>query len=189
MNRFKILVCAVFVSVGLLSGCSVMPVATDTEGPEITMSQVSRGEVVVFESTGGSVTVPAPDVCPGGTLLLGWVHQVDQFPVEVLISAADRSGIKWLRLNTADGVLSSPDPATVSITTRTVGGTEYSIAQRYYPDSDPRSAQLFTVKVEPRPGGNIASIEGGAMDFNDNQTYTFVIPLGTSEALCGQYEG
>ena len=188
MNRTYFFATATLFIGGLLTGCSVMPVASDTDGPNIRLTQISRGEVIVFDSTDGSVTVPAPDVCPSGTLLLGWVHQVDQFPVEVLISATDRSGVKWLRLNSADGILSSPDPATVSITTRSVGGTEYYIAQQYYPDTDPRSARFFKVRVEPRPGNSIASIEGGAMDFNDNQTYTFVIPMGTNEALCEEFE-
>ncbi len=169
---------------GALTSCETTPDPADTTGPTITLSQVSPGEVEVFESTDPEVVIDSPEPCSDGRLLIGTFRQVSGFPIDVLVTGADDSGVEWLRLNARKGVLSSADPPSVSVTTVTVSGVEVGRARADYSASDPRTARLFTVTVTPRPGETIVELEGGAADFNGNDVYTFTTQVGTNEALC-----
>jgi len=119
--------------------------------------------------------------------LVGTFWEISSFPVRIIISGADSSGIAWLRLSAAHGVLSAPDPATTSLSSITVGGTEYSVAQTYYPADDPRTPRVISVNVTPNPGSAVVDLEGGARDYSGNTQYTFVMHVGTNQGLCERF--
>ena len=185
MKRLSVTrVSAALFAIVVLPGCEVTPDPADDQGPQITMTSIVRGSTEVFESSDPEAVVYEAPVCPNGTAILGTVHDVPGFPIEVLISGADRSGVKWLRLSADGGVLSAPDPASVRVYTRTVAGNEISVAEVYYPDDEPETPRAFSVTVNPEPGSGIVKLEGGARDYNDNVQYTLLINVGTLEDLC-----
>jgi len=170
--------------IALLTACAVTPDDDDSINPEITISQMKRGSIVPILKTDGSDIFDSPDVCPDGQALVGWVWQVDSWPVELLVSASDRGGIEWLRVHTTRGEFSSPEPPSVVISR---SRPPIEAARAGYPASDPRSPRVFSVKVSPRPGETVVDIEGGASDTNGNDVYTVVMQVGTNEALCEMF--
>lgn len=171
----------------LLGGCSVTPDPGERTGPTVTMSEVRRGAVPVMASTDDEVPIQAPDPCPDGTLLIGSFWQVESFPIEILVSGSDSSGIEWLRVATDNGILSAQDPATVTISTVPASGVDYQVARADYPADDPRSPRLFRVTVSPRDGAAVVDLEAGAADFSGNTSYTWLTHTGDNDALCERF--
>lgn len=170
-----------------LSGCETMPVDGDVEHPLVTISQVDRGNVEVVMSTDDDFVIQGSALCDDGENLFGSIWEVDGFPIELLISAADPSGIDWLRIHTQTGEFTAPTDSSVRIGTRSVPGSDVRFARRDYPADDPRSPQVFSVTVDAPSDDVVVDIEGGASDPLGNDGYTLVIHFGTNQALCEQF--
>ena len=171
-------------SLMVISGCETMPVEGDSEHPTITISQVSRGEITPILSSADDHVFESPDLCPGNRQIIGTVWQVDGFPVELLVSAADPSGILWLRVNSEAGQFIAPPDSSVRVGSRSIAGTDISFARRDYPEDDPRSPAVYSVTLNPKAGESVVDIEGGASDMPGNDGYTLVLSIGTNQALC-----
>ncbi len=171
----------------VVAGCETMPVADDTEHPVITISQVERGDIRPIVSTGEEFVFDSPSVCADGEQLIGTVWEVEGFPIDLLVSAADPSGIEWLRVNSEAAEFSAPSESAVRVGARTVAGTEIRFARRDYPADDPRSPAVFSITVDAPSSDTVVDIEGGASDSLGNDGYTFVIQVGTIQALCDRF--
>jgi hypothetical protein len=178
--RQRILSCLIVVAVALLAGCETTPVDDDTEHPVITISEVTRGGIETLTSTDEDAVFRSPEPCPDGVQLVGTLWQVDGFPIELLVSASDPSGIEWLRVNSKAAEFSAPSDSAVRVGTRTVAGTEVRFARRDYPADDPRSPAVFSITVDAASDDAVVDIEGGASDSLGNDGYTFVIQAGTN---------
>lgn len=171
----------------LATACTVSPREGDPEGPTITISQMTRGDVTAILSTDPSMVFDAPDVCPSGIVIVGTAWQVDGWPVQLLVSASDRDGVRWLRVNSERGQLRNAEPATTEIRSLSVAGRDFSQSWGDYAGDAPTTPRLYSVSLEPKPGESVVDIEGGAEDFLGNDVYTLVLDIGTHEALCERF--
>lgn len=170
-----------------IAACTVTPREGDVEGPTISISQLSRGEVTPIFGTDPSRIYESPDPCPNGVTIVGTVWQIDRWPLQLLVSGADRDGVRWLRVNSERGRFRDPDPPTTDIRSRTVTGREFSVAWGDYAAETPTTPRVYTVWLEPEAGETVVDIEGGAADYLGNDVYTLVLDIGTHEALCQRF--
>ncbi len=171
----------------LVIGCTVSPREGDTDGPTITISRMTPGQVTPILSNDPSLVFDAPDPCPSGTVIIGTAWQIESWPVQLLVSASDRDGVRWLRIHSERGQLRDPEPASTLIRSRTVAGTELSVSWGDYAGGTPTTPRLYSVWLEPKTGEDVVDIEGGAEDFLGNDVYTLVLDIGTNQALCERF--
>lgn len=167
----------------VLSACRGVPEPENTEAPEINLSQVGRGVVEVFESTHPDVRATMPAVfCPGGRTLPRHAWEVAAFPIEVLVSASDPTGVEWLRLGSEGGILSAAQPSSV-ILGRGAGGEVYS-AEMTNPASERLTVRSFRVSLDLQPGAKLVLLEGEARDYGGKIHRAPAVSVGTLDALC-----
>ena len=169
------------------TACTVTPREGDVEGPTITISELSRGPVTPILSNDLSHVYASPDPCPNGVTIIGTAWQIDRWPLQLLVSGADRDGVRWLRVNSERGRFRDADPASTDIRSRSVGGRDFSVVRGDYAAETPTTPRLYTVWLEPKAGEDVVDIEGGAEDFLGNDVYTLVLDIGTHEALCRRF--
>ncbi len=183
-------------SVLVVVGCSPEP--SDGVAPEVSLSQVGAESVAVFASSvpATRATVPVPVCADGrpaaagsvGSPAGGTVWEVSEFPIRILVAAADPASIERLELAVDGGLLSSPDPLSVEIRNDTVAGLRIQRAEIPAFHRRGRPVRWFHVLLDLRPGSRVARLEVTARDGGGVESEPVHVVVGSRDALCAARE-